>query len=156
MALALMAEEAGHRGPLHKTETFAQAFVEFCDSCHVRLAELARRGEAYRRSESSEDDGVMMTFRERRVRVSLSDLHSEAEAYRQAARRWASRGKELARMLAGEDSPSFAVYDMALQRCWREEEEGSQPSESADGDGTRRRREATSFSQLWVDAGLSV
>ena len=54
--VALMAEEAG---PWTTAQggNVRQAFVEFCDSCHVQLAELAQRGEAYRRSESSEDDG---------------------------------------------------------------------------------------------------
>lgn len=88
-----------------------------------------------------------------RLRFSIAELDTKAAAYMQAARDWASRARDLALVVAGDDSPLFAVYDLALGRCWR----GAVEAQGG-GEGGVLDAEATAsitFSEMWSDIVLA-
>ena len=112
------------------SELLLQAFVEFCDEACTRLSGMVSRARA--NEASGEAAG-------RQLRVPLGELSARALAYEEAARAWAGRARDVARVMAGEDSASFRVHDAALARCWRH-----------DGSG-----KSTHLNDLWIEAGAS-
>jgi hypothetical protein len=117
-----------------------QAFVEFCDECHAQLARLCQRatGQApIAQSPTSAQLGPVIVRCGPDLAVPLKALQGKAAAYVAAARHWATEAVQLARVVAGEDSQSFALYTMALVRCWPEQ----QPT-------------GISFSKLWAESGF--
>lgn len=140
---ALLVRESPPDGVLAgTTEVLVQAFVEFCDHASSRLAGLASRGRANEASGNA--DG-------RRLRVSLEELEARAHTYRHAAREWASRARDVARLVAGDDSPSYVVYEAALARCWPRGAHSSVPE-----DAPEDALPAVQLRELWIEAGAAT
>ena len=118
-----------------------QACVEFCDHASAALSRLTSRARANQVSGQAEG---------RTLRVPLETLDERAATYRRAARAWAERAREAARLMLGDDSPAFRVYDTALARCWNDHEV------EVDGEaGDSGAAPSVSLRELWLEAGAA-
>ena len=123
------------------TELVLQACVEFCDHASAALSRLTSRARANQVSGQAQG---------RTLRVPLETLDERAATYRRAARAWAERAREAARLMLGDDSPAFRVYDTALARCWHDHEvemDGEAGDSGADP--------SMSLRELWLEAGAA-
>jgi hypothetical protein len=87
----------------------ARLFFEFCAAAASRLHAAAAATAARPASRDDEDGGS-------KGGRGPSALRSRAREYGAAARTWAVRARELARQMAGEDSPAFAQFEAAVAR----------------------------------------
>ena len=89
----------------------ARLFFEFCAAAASRL-HAAAAATAARPASRDDEEGGSKGGRGR----GPSALRSRAREYGAAARAWAVRARELARQMAGEDSPAFAQFEAAVAR----------------------------------------
>ena len=140
---ALMREECP-AGLFPGLECYLQAFVEACEAAAQRLCDVELLA-------PPPPPGQQLTSVSG---VPLRDIRGKSAHFLAAAHAWAIRAAEATRLLKGEDSLAFEVWQQALQDgCWTGGREEIGRASLAIGP---EREGRTSFFWRWANAGLSA